>query len=241
MFQVKKNKLSEFGAVDKTINHKADEPFGVNDYSHIFLDVGKRGSGKTTVCLNLLKTHYKKFFDKIYLFSSTGKRDPKMKKLIDELERTGQFYEEVDNDKIDQVLQEIEENNELIKEEDDRKARNLIIFDDMIHALDKTTTKNSSFNKLITGNRHYKCCLWVISQRYNMLSTLLRSNADLIAMFKTDNKGELKTLETDININQKLFNDAYNFCCNEPNSFMLINMQMGKPIIYKKFDRLLVD
>ena len=108
MFQTVKKELSNFGAVDKKIKHDPDIPFGKNNYAHIFLNIGKRGSSKTTLELNLLKNHYRKFFDKIYLFSGTGKKDPKMDKLIKELENNNQFFEEVNDDDLVRVMEEIE-------------------------------------------------------------------------------------------------------------------------------------
>jgi len=239
MFSVKKNELSNFGSVDKKIKHDPDNPFGKNNYAHIFLNIGKRGSSKTTLELNLLKNHYKRFFDKIYLFSSTGKKDPKMDKLIKELESSNQFFEEVNDDDLIRVMDEIEESNKIIMDKDET-PHNLIIFDDVIHSLDKSTRKNSPFNKLITGNRHYKVCIHVISQKYNMLSTLLRSNADLIAFFRSENTNEINALKNDINVNDKLFDDLYKFCVNEPYSFMLINLQTNPKTYYKKFDRILI-
>ena len=108
--------------------------------------------------------------------------------------------------------------------------------------LDKGNTKNSQFNRLITSNRHINVNIWIMSQKYNTyLSPLVRSNADLIAFFRSDNKKEIKTLEDDLNVEPKLFNDIYNFCCTEPHSFMLINMQMGEPIFYRKLDRIILN
>ena len=242
-FQVKKNKLTdEIKSLDNKIVHKEDEPFGLNNYCHIFLDIGKRGSGKSSLALNLLKTHYKKFYDKIFLFSPTGTRDPKFDKLIKELSKEDQFYDEVSGENIEDLINRIEENNDMIKEKEKRKAHNLVIFDDCIHMLDKGNTKNSQFNRLITSNRHIGVSIWIMSQKYNTyLSPLVRSNADIIAFFKTDNKKELKTLEDDLNVDEKLFNDIYKFCCTEPHSFMLINMQLGSPIFYKKLDRILLN
>jgi hypothetical protein len=239
MFETVKNELSNFGAVDKKIKHDPNIPFGKNNYSHIFLNIGKRGSSKTTLELNLLKNHYRRFFDKIYLFSSTGKKDPKMDKLIKELEDNNQFFEEVNDEDLVRVMEEIEENNNRLMEEKET-PHNLIIFDDVIHSLDKSNRKNSPFNKLITGNRHYKTCIHVISQKYNMLSTLLRSNADLIAFFRSENINEINTLKNDINVNSDLFDDLYKFCTDEPYSFMLINLQTNPKTFYKKFDRILI-
>ena len=55
----------------------------------VWLICGMKGTGKSTVILNVLnnkKSPYYKFFDNIYFVSSTGKRDLKFDKLIDELE-----------------------------------------------------------------------------------------------------------------------------------------------------------
>ena len=73
-----------------------------------------------------------------------------------------------------------------------------------------------------------------------MLSALLRSNADLIAFFRSENINEINTLKNDIKVNEKLFDDLYKFCVDEPYSIMLINLQTNPKTYYKRFDRILI-
>jgi adenosyl cobinamide kinase/adenosyl cobinamide phosphate guanylyltransferase len=69
----------------------------------LYLVVGRKRSGKSTLALNLLDTPeklggFKKKFDKIWLVSPTAQNDPKMKDLVEELELDGQFYNEFNNE-----------------------------------------------------------------------------------------------------------------------------------------------
>jgi UDP-2-acetamido-3-amino-2,3-dideoxy-glucuronate N-acetyltransferase len=89
---------------------------------------------------------YRGFFDNIYLVNPNG-ADSKYGKLIKELSKTGNYYEEMNND----VLREIEEkikyfNSNFDKEEEGRKPANLIILDDCLQWLPKSNQKNQIFH-----------------------------------------------------------------------------------------------
>ena len=99
------------------------------------------------------------------------------------------------------------------------------------HALPKST-QQSVIHELITTNRHLKTSIFITSQRFKSLSTLVRSNADVISFFKTNNVME-----------KKLFCDEYGFdedtldaICVNNHDFLHITFTSGKRLIYDHFD-----
>jgi branched-chain amino acid transport system ATP-binding protein len=79
----------------------------------ISLFIGKKGTGKTTVIVNLLKSkkspYYNKY-DRIYLFSPTAQKDSKLDFLVDEVSSFGNFYNELTNENLQEVLDKITPN-----------------------------------------------------------------------------------------------------------------------------------
>lgn len=211
--------------------------------------IGKKGSGKSTLLLNALDKHYDRHFDRIYLISTTARRDPKMSELVNSLDEKGQFFDELTPDLIDTLLAELAEYND--KTADDAKRRNrkapapkinnLIIFDDCIHALPRAT--KGGINRLFTSNRHFKASVWVCTQKYNLLNTTVRQNADMWSFFRCDNGREKATIQQDLNIDPALFEAVYDFVFDAPdstpNEFLHVSLcSGGKPIFFKKLDRI---
>jgi hypothetical protein len=129
-------------------------------------------------------------------------------------------------------------NDNFDEEEEGREPHNLIIFDDCLAALPKSTQK-SKFNELITTSRHLKTSVWILVQKFNKVNPLIRDQVDLISIFKTNNKQELQTIEDSLNLNKKDFENLYSFATHEPNSFLHISFFGGKPKYFKKFDQIL--
>jgi predicted AAA+ superfamily ATPase len=113
MYQVIKNDLSnDLMPFDKQVK-RTDEPLP-NGYT-IHIISGSKGTGKTTLVLNLLKRRsspYYKQFDNIYLISPTAGRDPKMDSLIDELKMDDKFYTELNDENLNEIMSRLVEFNE---------------------------------------------------------------------------------------------------------------------------------
>jgi len=235
-YKVKSNTLtSKIKAVDDQLQIDENNIFGRKNI--IYLIIGKKGSGKTTLLLNLFNTAeedggFKKRFDKIFLVSPTALNDPKMDELAEELQNTGGFYSDINND----VVQEILDTIDTIKGSWKKKSKPefAIIFDDTIHNLPSSRKRGQAFNKLMTTNRHFKTSVFILSQRLNELNPLVRSQADVISFFRADNKKE-----------DEIFMDTYGitkeqlqFCFKEPNSFITVSYLHGKPKVYCRFDEI---
>ena len=262
---------------------KDDGPFP-RDKKLIWICSGRKGSGKSNLILSLLQRAQSpvyKSYDNVILISPSARRDDKFNHLVSELRDSGNFYEELNEDVIAEILDRLREYNDQYARDAAEFARNkreegegyytreevvkvrvgghmrektithkitvlppapnhLLILDDCLHMMPKSTDK-TLINSLWTNHRHSKLSIWVAVQNYNKgANTLVRNNADLISIFRTENKHELDTIKEDLAIEKDVFDRVYDFATTEPYSFMHVNLSSGtgRPVFYRKFDKI---
>lgn len=226
--------------LDNTFSH-SDDPLLLNNNSSIYIISGRRGMGKTTLCMNLLQSRqaYRKRFENIFLVSPTARTDTKLKKLVSELEEDGKYFDTFSEDLIEAILEMIKADNE----ENEKRNKHLIILDDCV--LDLSKKRSSILNKLVITSRHNNITLLILTQKYNAIPTLIRSNADLITFFNSLNKKEIDTLQEDLNIDKEIFKDIYNQACmsreNDGHNFLHINLLANPIKFYKCFTPIEID
>lgn len=240
-YYLKVNKISQ--SLNKLDNQvvKSNDPLPKQDI--VWIVSGGKGSGKSTMILNVLKNKlaYKGFFDNIMLVSPTALRDKKFDKLREELDREDKYYTNCDDETILEIMEKLQNFNDNFDEkEENRKPHSLIIFDDCLSSLPKSMQK-SKFNELITTSRHLKTSVWILVQKFNKVNPLIRDQADIISIFRTNNKQEIQTMEDSLNVDKKQFNELYEFATSEPNSFLHISFFGGQPKFHKKFDQIIMD
>jgi adenylate kinase len=242
MIKVKENILtSQLKALDNQLNRAdMDEPLP-KTRSCVWIICGSKGRGKTTLLMSVLKTPMKKgglkkYFNNILMFSPTAKSDDKTKKLVKELDEENKFYDEFNEQNMMEAFEQIKKSND--EYDGDGEPRNLIIFDDCMTDLPKSFERGGGLNKLVIQARHHKTWLIFLVQRYVAVNRVIRSQADLISFFKTDNKKELQALMDDVNIDKDLLTMLYNFATDKPNDFFHINLLSRK--FYKKFDEIII-
>lgn len=212
----------------------SESPYPKGKGYYIWCIIGKRGSGKSTIILSMLENHLKQYYDNIYMISTTADKDKKFKKLIEELDEEDKFYKTLNNEVIEDIMNKLEENI------DDNERRNLLILDDVIHLIPNSTDKDSLFNRLIVGSRHYKVDIWITSQKLNKLNTLIRNNLDMISLFPTHNKHELDCYTSELNVNKKEFEEMLKFVeDSNDHSFLHITFIGNKARFFKNFDRII--
>lgn len=213
--------------------------------SCVYIMNGSKGRGKTNTLICLLQVKkqdggLRKYFDNIFMFSPTGRSDNKVKRLITELDRDGKFYEEFNDQTGNEVMDKIKEYNEQkLEENPDAEIRNCIIFDDCMCDLPKSFEKKGGLNRMIIQARHNKTWLIFLVQRYVGVNRVIRSQADLISFWKTDNQRELQALMDDVNIDKDKLKMIYEYATDKPNDFLHINLL--NRTFYKNFDRILVE
>ena len=240
------NKLSdEIKQLDSQVNLNRDNPFPKSNFYWIIS--GGAGSGKTSLLLNMLKIPvedggFRKFFNNIFLISPTSRLDPKLEPLCKELERDGKCFEELNDEIISEIMDRIRQFNEDFKEDEKNKGKkpnSLVILDDCLASLPKSQ-KKSKLHKLIISRRHLKTSIVCLTQKYNAVPTLHRSNANVISFFPSMNKKEENSLMDDISVDEKIFRPILDFSTDEPFSFLHIKLGQGKPIFFKKFDKIIL-
>ena len=214
--------------LDKQVDYDEIDPLQKNS-PNVWLIVGKRGSGKSTFVLNLLrkKEMYRRAFDNIYLVSPTAEKDDKFDKLITELKETNNFYEDCNNETLTEIRERVQQfNNDFLEDEKNikkkKKPNSLLILDDCISDLNKNSEIKNTINKMVMNSRHLKLHIWIISQKYKLISTAIRSNADLLTFFNNDNSVEIKALE-EFGIDTSLIDRL-----EKPNDFIHVVLR-GKP------------
>ena len=222
---------------DNQEGHMTDDAIPKNGSYWIYCIVGARGRGKTSILISLLQDHLKKYYDNIYLVSTTGGMDPKLSDLIEELQVDNHFYDHFSEDVVSTICEEIKAYNSA-HDSKRSKPRSLIVFDDCVSDLPKSSAKMSAFNRLIVGSRHYKTDIIITTQQFRKLNTLIRSNLDIISLFGTSNMKELNAYSEDLNINKGQFESLLESIEYERHAFLTINFLNGKPRFYKAFNRI---
>ena len=188
-------------SLDKTVQYDNIDTLQ-KDNHNIWLIVGKKGSGKSTFVLNLLrkKEMYRRHFNNIYLVSPTAQRDDKFQKLCDELKQSNNCYDECSAETLNEIRERVEKfNDEFLSDEKNikknKKPYNLLILDDCISDLNRGSEIKNIINKMVMNSRHLKLSIWIISQKYKLISTAIRSNSDMLSFFKNQNDIEKRALD----------------------------------------------
>jgi hypothetical protein len=235
--ELKSNPLTE--AVkprDNQENYNKDQIFAKNHF--LYLVVGRKRSGKSTLALNLIDTPeklggFKKKFDKIYLVSPTAENDPKMMELVEELAPDGQFYNTFDNVVQGELMNKIKQYNDKFKKKK-KQPHHLVIYDDVLAFLPSNKKKGQFFNSFMTNQRHFKCSAMILAQRLNELNPLIRSQADVVSYFRQDNPKEDKIFSETFGVPLGVIHEG----TKEPHSFVTVNFLHDTPKVYKQFDEM---
>lgn len=208
----------------------------------LYLICGGIGCGKTNLLLNLLtkpdSPYYgKNKFDFIFMISPTAKGDPKLNDLIDELENDNQYYTEINSSSLNDIKNKIlkiqAEWIELKRKKNDLNIA--LIIDD---CADKLKSKDVELLRdLCIKARHYRLFIFITSQQYVLIPTLIRRNALMISIFKTENQKEIEALKDELSADKNKFIYAFQLATSIPFSFLHINL-LGGCKFYIKFDKI---
>ena len=154
--------LSKFKFNCDEVDKSIPDPLPQN-LNHFMLIVGKPGSSKTTLLLNLICKRgkmYNKKFDRVYLFSpSLGTiEDCPFEKLADE-----QVFEELSEAILQGVLDEIKDSGEKV----------LFIMDDVVNDMKKEARLEKLLCKVLMNRRHQcgadgSLSVWITAQVWRL-------------------------------------------------------------------------
>ena len=203
-----------------------------NNWPFRMLIIGPSGSGKTNSLLHLINNLHP--IDKIYLYPKDI-HEPKYEYLINKREQAGikklndphAFIKYSDD--MNDVLDDINNYNK------NRDKKVLIVFDDMIADIEYNKNFKRIIKELFHRARKINVSIVFITQSYfRALKDAILNGMHYIIM-KIKNKKELKRIaeEKSGHLDYKDFLKMYNYCTEDPYSFMTIDARPTATIPFK--------
>jgi len=184
--------LSKFKFNCDEIDSSIPDPLPKN-LNHFLMIVGKPGSSKTTLLLNLIAKrgkNYNKKYDRVYLFSPSlcTIDDCPFEDLPEE-----QKFEELSEEILQGVLDEIRDSGEKV----------LFIMDDVVNDMKKERRLEILLSKVLMNRRH-QCgsggalSVWITTQVYNKVPAPVRKCASHLCLYETKNRMELDSMYNEV-------------------------------------------
>ena len=193
-----------------------------NEKPHVTLLVGRKGSGKTSLLLNLLKDKegYRNVYQEIIIISPTFRLQSQWETISGEgITVYEQFSEDILNKTYNGQQPHI---------------NSLLILDDC--GEDIKRVNQTVFNKLISNSRHLNCSIIALCQKMSQAPTILRSNTDVFAVFSACSIRETEILWAEIGIlDKKRFHEIFTDATKDQYSCFVCSMEKGKLHFYKNF------
>ena len=200
------------------------------------LFLANSSGGKTTLIANLLfnKRAYRDVFSAIYVFSPSVHHDGTwgaVKKYVrDELHKKEEehFFDEWDAKKVQEIVDTAFAVTKYHKDNGHKKGHAiLIIVDDFADRPDILHAAGGSIlNSLAIRGRHANISFWVASQRPTLLSTVLRTQATSLFVFRQRSVRDLLSFldEYSALVDKKTLETMYNYATSKPYGFMMVDL-----------------
>jgi len=151
-----------------------------SDKANNYLIIGKRESGKTTICIDIQQKIMK------------DRKNKELDALPNTIVYTSDGFESFYTDITDQIFTNMENLESIINGAKLNKATGTIIIFDNILELEHRILKSSMFQSFVMNARHYNTSIIIaISFSYGLTATL-RANIDQIFLLNEMNDSELK-------------------------------------------------
>jgi len=213
--------------------------------SHMYVISGASGSGKSNLIINLLKStkttkdkkhkkSYRNMFDNIILTSPSAHtvKDSPLENISDD-----QKFNSISEDMFDLVDSMTEDSVE-----DDKHT--LLILDDVSSQL-RLKENEKQLTQLVKNRRHINLSIWVIGHRVIDLSPALRSNANLIFLFKPKTNKEIETIQSEyMMMPKKEADELMRAAYKDRYDFMLIDTSLrsgSEFLFFRNFNQLKFD
>jgi hypothetical protein len=191
------------------------------------------GSGKTILIQNLILDVYRGCFSRIYIFSPSHEIDdtwlPVKKYIEEELTTTEDeqiYFDDFNGEAVQHILNT--QKKVIDHQKKDPKTKKLfsvlIIFDDV--ADNKAIHNNSALNACFTRGRHSQISTILSTQKYNVVSTIIRTNMDSMYLFRLRNANDLQAVIDELSalLDKKVLLEVYHKATEKRFSFLFIRL-----------------
>lgn len=184
----------------------------ITDRPQVTIVCGKKGSGKSCLCVKLLKTHFKYVYKKIIIISPTFRAQ--YAKLWCQISHEGVIvYEALTQQVITKIFDEMMENDE----------ETLLLLDDCGEELKHCEPR--LVNMLVSNSRHRNLSMIVLCQKITQMPTILRCNADSYIMYSSSSYLERECLYKEVStVEKKEFIKIFNKATEKEYSFLVCVM-----------------
>lgn len=228
--------------VDIPFNDKIKPPF--ENKSFFYIIVGKPGSGKTSILVNMLSNSkiYKKVFTRVMLCMPKNSRLSLKDDIFEDLPED-QIFETIN----ESILTKIRSNKEEFEQdkEDRLQSGKKIIFHHQLLIMDDVTAylkQKENMDLLIelaTNRRHYNLSIILLVQFLRSIPRPIRFFTTSCIFFKASNNLDTEILREEyINLPKKQFDELLNFVFdNDSHDYLIINKDTNT--YYKKLQKIL--
>ena len=191
------------------------------------------GSGKTQLVANLILDIYRGCFSRIYIVSPSIDIDdtwlPVKKFIADELTTTEDeqiYYPDFDGEAVQHIL--TTQKKVIDHQKKDPKTKKLfsilLVFDDV--ADNKAIHNNPALNSCFTRGRHSQISTILSTQKYNAVSTIIRTNMDSMYLFRLRNANDLQAVIDELSalLDKKILLEVYMKATEQRYSFLFIKL-----------------
>ena len=238
MIRIKENKKPDIHKIKFECDVEIHKKLNEYELSKEFLNksnttvfIGRQGSGKTSLCINIVKQLYKKCFHYIYVFMPYTSRKSLSNNIFDKHLPTEQIYEELTQETISDLYAKLKENSE-------NGYKSLVIYDDVQKSL-KTHSVLLSLKNIIANQRHLGVVNLILLQNYFSLDKSLRELINNVILFKLNKTQTVKVFTECVESARDKFEDIRDFVFDKPYTWMFINVPSQR--IFKEWDEILYD
>lgn len=243
---IKVKKIVDKDKIDQI--NKCEEIYGKDTKFPVHYINAKRGSGKTSSFLQIIKNCCVKNYKFPYLstqirfFSPTTKNDLTMQAILKKIDKYNMMYdifEEFDDNMLSEMYQQ---DTEFIIEHQDKLDKQkyiypvfILVFDDISQLL-----RSKSLETILKKSRHNRYLIIISTQHSVDLPPGSRYNITHLSLYKGVPLDKLKQYHKDYmgELRFDQFEDVYNFCTREKYNFMFFETN-NKDNIRLNFDKLI--
>ena len=181
----------------------------------VTLIVGRKGSGKSRLVVELLMTDWCGVYHDIIIISPTFQAQ--FNNLWSKLSPRGIIvHESITDELVEQLLKQIACATRDV----------LIVLDDLGEDLRRLS--QPLLNKLVSNSRHYRLSIICLHQKLTQAPTIFRANCDRFVSFASCSFLEREALWREIStVDRKTFNRIFAEATNQPHSFMVSVITKG--------------